>query len=40
MLFEVIDSTEVDKSTGIIADEQILLTGLRPQAGILKKSGW
>ena len=33
MLFEVIDSTEVDKSTGIIADEQILLTGLRT-------SGW
>jgi FOG: Transposase and inactivated derivatives len=29
MLFEVIDSTEVDKSTGVIADEQILLTGLR-----------
>lgn len=29
MLFEVIDSTEVDKSTGIIADEQFLLTGLR-----------
>jgi hypothetical protein len=33
MLFEVIDSNEVDKSTGIIADEQILLTGLRT-------SGW
>lgn len=33
MLFEVIDSTEADKSTGIIADEQILLTGLRT-------SGW
>lgn len=29
MLFKVIDSTEVDKSTGVIADEQILLTGLR-----------
>jgi len=29
MLFEVIDSTEVDKSTGVIADEQILLIGLR-----------
>jgi hypothetical protein len=29
MLFEVVDSTEVDKGTGVIADEQIMLTGLR-----------
>jgi hypothetical protein len=29
MLFEVVDSTEADKGTGVIADEQIMLTGLR-----------
>lgn len=40
MLFEVVAEAEVDKSTGIISDERIKLTGLHTANGILKNLEW
>lgn len=40
MLFEVVSEAEVDKSTGIISDERIKLTGLHTANGILKNLEW